>query len=226
MNLSAGFDFSWNEASFSVVDSQGSALFDKQLPLSGRDASALPSWMLGALREHKLNFNSISSWTVGSGPGSFTGMRLAAALVLGLCFGKETVRKRSMPTACALAFELAKERHFERAVALFDGRKSDVLAFPMARGADGFIRAEGHGEVLESPGSQLLEGAALIALEKDRAAMEAFFGKELSAKMHFAEHVKASALALNCPSDFSSRLSELVYIRPPVFVEPKAPRAL
>jgi len=228
LGFSAGFDFSWNEASFSVAEREGSVLFEKLLPLTGRDASGLPSWMEGALKETGLDFNSIDEWTVGSGPGSFTGMRLAASFVAGLCFGRE-VKTRSMPTASAMAFALAKERPFEKAVALYDGRKGDILAFEMARDADGSIRPCGLKDVLSSASEaerSLPKGAALLALAKDKAAILKFFGEGLAPQIRWVEHVAASALALNLPGDFSSKLSELVYIRPPVFVDPKQPRPL
>lgn len=224
MDISAGFDFSWNEASFSVIGAKGEILFDNHLPLSGRDASALPAWMLGALKEKGLDFNSIAAWTVGSGPGSFTGMRIATAFVGGLSFGRDSVRKRSMPTACAMAYGLTG-----RIIALFDGRKSDLLSFPMTCGQDGSIRPDGHGEVLEDAAAAKLSipaDASLVALEKDRAAIESFFGAEVASRVRFAAHVRASALALNRPGEFDSRLSDLVYIRPAVFVEPKAPRII
>jgi tRNA threonylcarbamoyladenosine biosynthesis protein TsaB len=226
VTISAAFDFSWNEASFAVTDG-GHALFDRQLPLSGRDASALPAWLLENLKEFKLDFNSISEWTVGSGPGSFTGMRIAAALVEGLCFNRADVRRRSMPTACAMAFSLAATTDFKKATALFDGRKKDILAFPMSRRPDGSIVAEGQGHVLGNPQTDKLPADAVtLALSKDKNAMTQFFGAEACAGIHFLDHVQASALALNAPSDFSAKTSALVYIRPPVFVEPKAIRSI
>ncbi len=231
MSLSAGFDFSWNEASFSVVEdgAPGKALFERSLPLSGRDASGLPAWMESALGERGLDLKSISSWTVGSGPGSFTGMRLAASLVAGLCFGREDVRMRSMPTAIAMAFDLARTQSFDKAVALFDGRKGDVLAYEMARSSCGKVSGCGLKDVLANATEAekaLPKGAALLALAKDKAAILKFFGQGLAPEIHWMEHVSASALALNAPGDFSSKLSELVYIRPPVFVDPKHPRTL
>jgi len=227
MTLSAGFDFSWNEVAFAVVK-DGVTLFDRQLALSGRDASKLPCWLLENLSEFKLDFNSIEEWTVGSGPGSFSGMRIAASFVDGLCFNRDAIRRRSMPTACALAFPfMEKHKEVKRAVALFDGRKKDALAFPMIRRDNGAIAATSSGMVMEKPDEALLpEDALLVALSKDRVALTSFLGKSLADRILFADHVKAEALALNAPGDFSARTCDLVYIRPAVTVAPKAIRSI
>ena len=97
--LNAALDFSCSELSFAAVQPDGRTLASFQVDLPGRDSSSLPVLVGNALAEAGLTYDDISTWTVGTGPGSFTALRVAAAFVLGAAQGKnQTVR--GIPSAC------------------------------------------------------------------------------------------------------------------------------
>ena len=68
-----------------------------------RQAAALAPWLNDLLSSQNLTVRDVTRWTVGSGPGSFTGMRLASALVKGWVYGRTDVRTRCVPTALIAA---------------------------------------------------------------------------------------------------------------------------
>ena len=102
---SAGFDFGSSSASFAVL-ADDCVLFDREIPLPARNASGLPALMSDILLEFDLTFDDITSWSVGAGPGSFTGLRIAASFVSGLAFRKEHIRTRGTLILYALADSL------------------------------------------------------------------------------------------------------------------------
>ena len=63
------------------------------------------------------------------------------------------------------------------------------------------------------------------SLEKDAARIREIAGDK-AAKLQTVPHVQASFLITNCPDDFSAPLTDPVYLRPAVFVEPRIPRTL
>lgn len=65
----------------------------------------------------------------GAGPGSFTGVRIAASLAKGLCFESE----RSLYAYSSLAAVAAASGHTERVCALFSARRGEVYAGAVAR---------------------------------------------------------------------------------------------
>ena len=84
--LRAGFDYSWSEASFALADENGTVIFDEFIQLPPRNASGLPSWMEECLKKHGAVFNDITEWSVGIGPGSFTGVRIGVSVIKGFAF--------------------------------------------------------------------------------------------------------------------------------------------
>lgn len=218
MTLSAGFDFSSANASFAVVDEVKGVLFDRAIPMPGRDASQLPRKMSGLLAEYDLCFEEIDAWSVGAGPGSFTGLRIAAAFVEGLAF-RRPVRTRGVSSAAGLAHTL-----FEAdapALALYDGRKSEILACGL-KAEDGFFTEDGFHAVIRNPAE--LAGAVknyphLCALTPDREAIRKICPDWLPL-IAFADAVSGAALAVWKPDDFSRGLTHPAYLRPAVFVPP------
>ena len=82
MSFDAVLDSAAGVAYLAVFDG-GEKRFSAAAPMRGREAAKLPVWIEGELENHGLKLADISRWTVGAGPGSFTGLRLAAALVAG-----------------------------------------------------------------------------------------------------------------------------------------------
>ncbi len=221
----AGFDYSWQEASFAVCDEKGNLLLEEFHVFPPRNASGLTAWMSELLARHQLTLNEISEWSVGSGPGSFTGLRVAASLVMGLCFGRE-IRRRAVSTASAMADSLNLSADLQRALVLFDGHREELLGYGLDRTPAGFVPSGFHAVLSRDSLSALTDYDVLIALEKDAVRIQEIAGEKAAGKLRTIPHIRASFLITNCPDDFSSKLTDPVYLRPAVFVEPRIPRQI
>ena len=218
----AGFDYSWQEASFAVCDDTGRLLLEEYRVFPPRNASGLPGWLDGLLAREGLKLEDISEWSVGSGPGSFTGLRVAASFVMGLGFGRE-IRRRGVSTASALADSLDLAAGVSRVLVLFDGHRDELLGFGLTRTPGGFVPSGFHEVISRGSLKPLADFDALVSLEKDAARIREIAGEAASA-LRTVPHISAACLIRNCPEDFSQPLTDPVYLRPAVFVEPRIPR--
>ena len=223
----AVIDLSGAEAAFVVNTGTGTApLLLEYKTMHGRSAALLLEWMQECLAQHQLKPGHISRWTVGSGPGSFTGLRIAASLVGGLIFNKDNVKARSLPSALGLAAGINPAAG-EKTALLFDGRNSEMLLFGTVN-EGGQLKADGVTEVLDA-GSAAGFCAGydrLAAQEHDRQALEKLMDKDLFSRVEFIERLPVEKM-LDIPSDnWDNDLTALVYIRQAVFVKPLATKTL
>ena len=225
--LRAGFDYSWAEASFACIDEEGQVIFDENIALPPRNASSLPVWMEQCLASHNRSFDDIGEWSVGNGPGSFTGLRLASAFVMGRSFRRENTARRAVPTAAAMAhtaFNGNQNISGKKVAALFDGRRDEILLYGMEEKDGSFLSGKENGVLSAADLSMLSSFDAFVALERDREQIESVTNGILQNKIVCIDHIRAAFLILNEPGDFSRPLTELVYLRPAVFVDPVIPR--
>ncbi len=228
-SLRAALDYSWNEASFAVVDEQNRVLASEKIILVGHDSSRLPSELRKTASACGVDLASVTEWSLGVGPGGFTGMRVASALVAGFAYGHPEIRMRGVPSAVALARTVRsheKNQDFPKMLALFDGRHSELLAYGMkfenGNGVfDGFTAVFQKSEELRAAA----QNYTLISLEKDRDPVEAF-DPEMAKQVHFSPSIDAEELIWNLPDDFSASPTDLIYLRAAVFVPPKTPRVI
>jgi tRNA A37 threonylcarbamoyladenosine modification protein TsaB len=223
LEYSAAIDLSGNEAAFAAVCKEsGNIEISNTRPMTGRNSAALTPWMLELINARGIQLEHIAEWTVGSGPGSFTGMRLAAALVAGIAFGNANIKTRCVPTAVALASAL-KTSPGDSIAAVFDGRNCEILIFELVN-QDGAIIPAGKNDVLSARDANAFFNDRkfnhLIALEKDRAAIAKVIDANMMERFKLIEHISPENLIFAQCAEWNNDLTDLVYIRPAVFTGP------
>ena len=191
-------------------------LLRSDCPMHGRDAAILPDFIAAELQKIDLKINDVKQWTIGSGPGSFTFLRLVAALAAGWKFADPEMDFRCVPGALALA-GAASLADGESCGVLYDGRNKEILYFGAVRrnGAwesSGETAVLNHAQAQEFFASRKLE--KLVCFECEKSAVEAILPEAVSVE---AVTPELSALANNSTIAFDNDLDNLVYIRPAVF---------
>ena len=188
-------------------------------PMRGRDAAELPVFILDTLKACQIEFSDVKRWTVGSGPGSFTGLRLVSALVSAWSLGKEDVRTRNVPGAVALAGML-RPAPGEKAGAVYDGRNREILYFGVQGLENGDVAPTGETAVLnreqaeEFFSSRKGERLAVFACEAE-AVSKVLAGSAVPEVFEFSD---TALLDRTTVQEFDNDLTRLVYIRPAVHV--------
>ena len=223
--IMAGLDDSGSSLAFAAQYADGSVIFDEFVPLNSRPASGLPVCAAEILEKHGLDVRDIAEWSVGAGPGSFTGLRIASAFVMGLTFGRPEVRTRCVSSASMIASCAGADA--ESVLVLFDGRKSEILACGLKKTPDGF-REDGFSCVIrggDAAAAYSSEYALTAAFASDHDAVRKVAGAFADGVVR-VERLSALPLIRFRPGDFSRPLTDLTYLRPAVFVEPQKVRQI
>lgn len=220
MKYSAAIDLSGKFAGFAMAESgSGKILLSEQKAMQGRSSSTLSTWILGLMAEFGVRPLQIDHWTVGSGPGSFTGMRLVAALVMGMSMSRDDVSTRCVPGAVALV-DASGLNEGDKTAAVFDGRNSEILLFELLKQNDELVPS-GLTEVLnhEQAGKFFKDNpyAQIVALEYEKANIEMVVPSGMFPEIHWVKHLACEKLIKCKYKDFDNDLTDLVYIRPAVF---------
>jgi len=194
------------------------------------EAEALPN-LLEVLEQCGCTLGEVRRWTVGVGPGSFTGLRAGIALVLGICRGTGAW-VRGLSSSLALARRVAATaRTGARIGVLHDARRAQIIVT--------VFRVTGPGTVEE------IEPPAVRTVNEVADAIRSWDG---AITPHFSriEPLLPEAAAGTCSSvdgvdprwflaapippwspDAAERLRSCtpIYVRPAVFVGPTRPRS-
>ena len=199
-----------------AIYDNGKEILAADCPMHGRDAAILPDFVAGELHKIDLTINDIPNWTVGSGPGSFTFLRLVAALAAGWKFANAAMNFRCVPGALALA-GAAEITDGETCGVLYDGRNKEILYFGATK-INGKLEASGVTAVLNSAQAQEFFAARqqekLVCFECEKSAIETILPAGTTVT---AVTPQLGALAENNTIPFDNDLDNLVYIRPAVF---------
>ena len=198
-----------------AIEQDGEVLIDASLPLRGREAARLADWIVELLTARGLRIADVARWTIGSGPGSFTFLRLVAALAAGWKFADPAMAFRCVPGALALAGAANLEDN-ETCGVLYDGRNKEILYFGAVK-RNGAWESSGETAVLNAPLAQEFFASRpqekLVCFECEKSAIEAIIPASVTVE---AVTPELSALANNSAIPFDNDLDNLVYIRPAV----------
>ena len=219
----AALDLSGSAARMCIADANGCVLRNGILPMKRRESAHLAEFAAGEIAACNGTLGDIEHWSVGIGPGSFTGMRLAAALVAGLTHGISGVKSRGVPTAIAIS--MAAEKNLpENAVSavLFDGRNHEILLYCVKR-INGVDEGFGSGTVLNKDQAEKYfaeNDFAMICVQSSEAeAVKQILPEGVYLRSRHLEEYDLSPL-LRSAKEFDNNLRDLIYIRPAVFTKP------
>jgi len=124
-----------------AVRRDGESLLDAGIPAMGRESDRiLLPWLTEQFALVGLKGRDVERWTLGTGPGSFAGLRCGIALVKGIAL-VSGARLRGVPTSVAIAAALADKAATTVGV-LHDGRCGQVLLARVVREAAGWRLTE------------------------------------------------------------------------------------
>ncbi|MBE6366135.1 MAG: hypothetical protein E7053_10405 [Lentisphaerae bacterium] len=178
-----------------------------------RDASMVPQFVAGQLADHGLQLKDVHRWTFGAGPGSFTFLRVVAALGAGWAVGDSQIRFRCIPGALGLAAMLDPAEG-EKVGVLYDGRNKELLCFGVEK-VDGILRPTGEELILNAAAAQEFfasDRRRLCAFAADEAVLTKLLGDTIRFRTVGPD---LSALAQQ-PGDFDNDADKMCYIRPAV----------
>ncbi|MBR7120691.1 MAG: hypothetical protein IKC94_00430 [Lentisphaeria bacterium] len=197
---------------FALFDG-GSMLFKAYEEMHPRDASQVPQFVASRLAQHQLKLQDVTRWTFGAGPGSFTFLRVVAALGAGWAVGNRDIRFRCIPGALALAAVLAPAEG-EKLGVLYDGRNKELLCFGVEK-INGILRPTGEELILNTPAAREFFSAdrrRLCAFAADEAVLSRVLDN--SAVFQTVEPDLAALAML--PDEFDNNADKMCYIRPAV----------
>jgi tRNA threonylcarbamoyl adenosine modification protein YeaZ len=219
----AALDTASATASFALADSAtGECLaVDHDIAL-GRRSAGLLDRVLEMLGDREIG--DIRQWSIGMGPGSFTGIRVGAAMVKGICQGTGAAY-RGLPSSLGLIVG-AGGTDGGQVLALSDGRRGQVLVSPY-RWQNSSAQPDGDATVMDL--NALADSAAIrfVVLATDPIADSVT--DIVGDRACILPHADASCLLAPVGWDWPTAAAredstEPIYVRPPVFVPPRPAR--
>ena len=121
----------------SIAASHGESLFSRHEPAGQRQAEMILGMVDAVLAEAGLEIAQIEGIAYGAGPGSFTGLRIAAGVTQGLALARR-VGVVGVGTLLALAEEAAGEAAGERIISCLDAHRGEVYHAAYRRAGAGW----------------------------------------------------------------------------------------
>lgn len=197
---------------FAVADGDH-ILFKGSLDSASRDNDRkLPPWILETLAGIGLKLQDIRRWTVGTGPGSFAGLRSGIAFIKGIC-AATGAEIRGVPSALSTAAAAQGVAADARIGVLMDGRCGQVIFVPVRN-----MKLDGEPAALDP--EPLMDAAnACDAWITPQADLIPPLPEAIQSRLQVVSQLDPCVLLRDDVESSSS--CEPIYVRQAVFVQPK-----
>jgi tRNA A37 threonylcarbamoyladenosine modification protein TsaB len=191
--------------------------------MRGRDSSSLLPKLEEWLRKENLSLDDVKRWTVGIGPGNYTGLRIVSALVSGIVFARKDIRCRGIPSAYAMVSEMRLSEN-ERIAAVYPLEEGKIYSFGVTVKDGKFLSLdELTGSFSVADFMKIFPGIRIAAFQRDALILP----KEiLDNAILFSEFPVANLVFINSCSWEGDSVRDLIYMRPAVNVAPMSVRTV
>ncbi len=212
-----------------AISRDGCVVHEAHLAVAGRgnDRELVP-WLMAELAKAGTTAGDVRQWTGGTGPGSFSGIRVGIAWIQGVCLASGA-SYRGIPSSQAIAMELlARQPQAQTAGVFHDGRRRQVILTRFERTAQG-LRQIGEPEPLDMPEAEAALATLDVAGTVQADQVLPLFCAASQSRFTALPAIPVLRL-LEAPGPFPATEAEQqascepVYVRPPVFVEPQSMR--
>jgi hypothetical protein len=186
-------------------------IIEESLPAEKADRGQFLTWISSSLNKNGLSIHDVSHWTIGTGPGSFSALRVLSATILGLTFKKDNVKTRGLPSPAAFS-EFFEDSASNFAVLYEVMKNLAVLCEIRKEGMNCSLRGFFSGKNVQEliPNVKKPESAVIFLPAKDRDdSQESENGIRI-----VREYPLRRLIFLNPDSWERESVKELVYARP------------
>lgn len=215
--IKASLDTSSSRASF-ALEQDGKVIIEefKDCP---RGVSSLLPWIVELIEAKSISINDVKQWTVGTGPGSFTGLRVGIAFIKGICYSSNA-EYRGYNSGFALLHSMDNLDSYNKVAVLHDGRKEEFLVNIFEKENGEWQNTSVEVVAIKDLDASTFDQAVSIMTaeqfgENSAVTEKTQFKTEIPAKNFF----KAEKFPAN--NEEAEDSCEPIYVRPPVFVEPQ-----
>jgi tRNA threonylcarbamoyladenosine biosynthesis protein TsaB len=215
----AAIDMTGPFSSWCIADKDKKVIAKESIKLSRKSNSVFFDTFRKKLKSLDVDFKDISKWYVGAGPGSYTGIRVAAAFVSGILFCKEQMNVIGVPSYFPIAAEL-KMKDNEKIGVIFQVTHKSVLIYNVTL-SDGVLTSDDApmlydekniGEVLNNYDKL----ATIVDLENNLLIKNSIIEDIIVLDSFPVERMIDKECCTN-----SRNIDDLIYTRPPVTTIPK-----
>jgi len=222
--LTAAFDTA-DGIALAVAEDNEIIFSTSKIAVGRRKNNDMGEWLWEKLDEAQILPAQITKWTVGTGPGSFVGLRSGIAMIKGICT-QSAAQMRGLPTSLATALTANIANDIETVFVLNDARQNEVITSQYSKNKT---------ELQQKTEPSVMTSESLENLSMDNKTVFVSTQTEII-KDRLPEKIKNNIITLDnidagtlinpvgypWPNDFKTMQKSLepVYVRPPVFIKP------